>query len=146
MDTTDAERLERRISELENYVLALERQINKLNSEERIIVEDAHCLIQFFARLCDCCGVKHTINAGVLGKVVGSASANPLLVAGSAGLFGAGVVTKAAHQGIHARVDLYHKIRRRQVKPSDVVKAGQQLSNSVRSTEKVFNPDSVQYA
>ena len=59
MDTTGAERLERCISELENYVLALERQINKLNSEERIIVEDAHCLIQFFARLCECCGVKH---------------------------------------------------------------------------------------
>ena len=48
MDRTDAERLERLISELENYVLASERQINKLNSEERIIVEDAHCLIQFF--------------------------------------------------------------------------------------------------
>ena len=30
MDTTDAERLERRLSELENYVLALERQIKKL--------------------------------------------------------------------------------------------------------------------
>ena len=59
MDTTDAERLERHISELENYVLALERQINKLNSEERIIVEDIHCLIQFFAQLCECCGVKH---------------------------------------------------------------------------------------
>jgi len=59
MDTTDAERLERRISELENYVLALERQINKLNSEECIIVEDAHCLIQFFSRLCECCSVKN---------------------------------------------------------------------------------------
>ena len=41
---------------------------------------------------------------------------------------------------------MYHKIKKRQVKPPDVVKAGQQLSNSVRSTEKVFNPDSVQYA
>jgi len=73
----------------------------------------------------------------VLGQAVGSASANPLLIAGSAGLFGAAVVTKAAHQGIHAGVDLYHKIKKRQVKPCDVVKAGQQLSNSVRSTEKV---------
>ena len=59
MDTIDAEQLERRISELENYVLAWERQINKLNSEERIFVEDAHCLIQFFSRLCECCSVKH---------------------------------------------------------------------------------------
>ena len=58
MDTMDAERLERRLNELENYMLDLERQINKLNSEERIIVEDAHCLIQLFARLCECCGVK----------------------------------------------------------------------------------------
>ena len=65
---------------------------------------------------------EYAINAGVLGQVVGTASAYPLLVAGSAG---------AAHQGIHAGVDLYHKIRKRQVKPSDVVKAGQQLSNSV---------------
>ena len=48
MDTTDTERLERRLSELENYVLVLEWQISKLNSEERILVEDAHCLIQFF--------------------------------------------------------------------------------------------------
>ena len=74
---------------------------------------------------------EHAINAGVLGQVVGTTSANPLLVAGSAGLFGAGVVTKAAHQGLHAGLDLYHKIIKRQVKPSDVVKAGQQLSNSV---------------
>ena len=89
---------------------------------------------------------EHAINAGVLGQVVGTASANPMLVAGSAGLFGAGVVTKAAHQGIHAGVDLYHKIRKKQVQPRDVVKAGQQLSNSVRSTEKVLFPDKVQYA
>ena len=44
---------------------------------------------------------KHAINAGVLGQVVGTASVNPLLIAGSAGLFGAGVVMKVAHQGIH---------------------------------------------
>ena len=43
----DIEKLERHLSELENYVLALERQISQLNSEERIIVQDAHCLIQF---------------------------------------------------------------------------------------------------
>ena len=47
----------------------------------------------------------HAINAGVLGQVVGTASTNPMLVAGSAGLFGAGGVTKTAHQGIHAGVD-----------------------------------------
>ena len=88
----------------------------------------------------------HAINAGVLGQVVGTAAANPLLVAGSAGLFGAGVVTKAAHQGIHAGVDLYHKIRKRTVKPQDFVKTGQQLSNSVRTTEKILNPEAVQYA
>ena len=55
----DVENLERRLSELENYVLALERQINKFNSEDRIIVQDAHCLIQFFSRVCECCGIKH---------------------------------------------------------------------------------------
>ena len=75
---------------------------------------------------------EHAINAGVLGQVVGTASANPMLV--------------AAHQGIHAGVDLFHKIRKKQARPADVVKAGQQLSNSVRSTEKVLFPDKVQYA
>ena len=55
----------------------------------------------------------HAINAGVLGQVVGTASTNPMLVAGSAGLFGAGGVTKTAHQGIHAGVDLYHTIRKK---------------------------------
>ena len=39
----------------------------------------------------------HAVNVGALGQVVGTASADPLLVAGSAGLFGAGVATKAAH-------------------------------------------------
>ena len=34
-----------------------------------------------------------------------------------AGLLDAGVVTKAAQHGIHAGVALYHKIRKRQVKP-----------------------------
>ena len=48
MDPLDAETLERRLSKLENYVLVLERQINKLNSEERVIVEGTHCVIQFF--------------------------------------------------------------------------------------------------
>ena len=55
---------------------------------------------------------EHAISVGVLGQAAGSASANPLLVAGSAGLFGACVVAKAAHQGIHVGVDLYHKIKR----------------------------------
>lgn len=86
------------------------------------------------------------MNAGVLGQVVGTATGNPLMVAGSAGLFGAGVVTKAAHQGIHAAVDLGHKIHQRVAKPRDVVKAGQQISNAVRTTEKVLNPEAVQYA
>ena len=57
---------------------------------------------------------EHAINAGVLGQVVGTASANPALVAGSAALFRAGVVTKAAHQGIHAGVDLCPKIKNSQ--------------------------------
>ena len=55
----DIEHLERRLRELENYVLALERQIHKLNSEDRIIVQDAHCLIQFFPRVYECCGNKN---------------------------------------------------------------------------------------
>ena len=45
----------------------------------------------------------------VLEQVVGSASTNSLLLAGSVGLFGAGVVTKTAHQQFHASVYLYHK-------------------------------------
>ena len=48
MGTLDAERFERRIIELENDILVVKRQINKLNSEERIIVKDAHCIIHFF--------------------------------------------------------------------------------------------------
>ena len=88
----------------------------------------------------------HAVNAGVLGQVVGTASGNPLLVAGGAGLFGAGVVTKAAHQGIHAGMDLYHKKRKGKAKPKDLVAAGQQLSNSVRQSEKVLNPSAVKYA
>ena len=58
MDTLDAERLERKISELENYVLSLEQQVHKLNSKEQIIVEDT---VSFnFLQDCECCGVKHT--------------------------------------------------------------------------------------
>ena len=53
----------------------------------------------------------HASNAGVLGQVVSSASASPLLVAGSAhaGLFGAGVVqvSKAVNEGIQVGVDLH---------------------------------------
>ena len=45
----------------------------------------------------------HAIDAGVSGQVVRCASANPLLVAGGAGLFGAGVVTKADHHGINCQ-------------------------------------------
>ena len=45
IDKTDAERLESRISELNNYMLGLGRQTNKLNSEACIIVEDAQFLI-----------------------------------------------------------------------------------------------------
>ena len=59
MDETDAERLERSISELENYMLALERLAKKMDSDDRLIVGDALCLIRFFPRLCECCGGKH---------------------------------------------------------------------------------------
>ena len=61
-------------------------------------------------------------------------------------MFGAGVVTKAVHQGIYAGVDFYHKNNKRQVKACDVVKVGQQISNSVRTTKKVLHPERVQYA
>ena len=40
--------------------------------------------------------VKHAFHAGMLRQAVGSASAYPLLVAGSVGLFGASVVMKEA--------------------------------------------------
>ena len=76
----------------------------------------------------------HAVYASVLGQVEGSASANPLLVAGSAGLFGK--FTKAAH----------HKIKKKSVKPGDVLKAGQQISNYVPTTEKIANTEAVQYA
>ena len=65
MDTTDVQRFERHLSELENYVLALDKQIGKLNSKERIIAEDTHCLIQFFSHLCDCLGVKRKKKEGL---------------------------------------------------------------------------------
>ena len=77
---------------------------------------------------------------------MGYASANLLLVARSADLFGASVVMKETHEGIQADVELYHKIENRQVKPHDIIKVGQQLSDSVRTNEKVFNPYSVNYA
>ena len=44
----------------------------------------------------------------VLEQVVGSASTNSLLLARSVGLFGAGVVTKTAHQQFHASVYQFH--------------------------------------
>ena len=34
----------------------------------------------------------------------------------------AGVITKTAHRGIHAGVDLYHKIKNRTIKLKDIVK------------------------
>ena len=40
---------------------------------------------------------------------MGYASANLLLVARSADLFGASVVMKETHEGIQADVELYHK-------------------------------------
>ena len=40
--------------------------------------------------------VKHAFHAGMLRQAVGSASAYPLLVAGSVGLFGASVVMNEA--------------------------------------------------
>ena len=53
---------------------------------------------------------------------------------------------KETHEGIQADVELYHKIENRQVKPHDIMKVGQQLGDSVRTIEKVFNPYSVNYA
>ena len=41
---------------------------------------------------------------------MGYASANLLLVARSADLFGASVVMKETHEGIQADVELYHKL------------------------------------
>ena len=48
--------------------------------------------------------------------VRGSASANSLLVAAISCLFGAEVLTNAAHQKIHANLDLHNK-KKEQVKP-----------------------------
>ena len=80
-----------------------------------------------YATLYECCGaimrtkgllsmidmkiaeyVKHAFHAGMLRQAVGSASAYPLLVAGSVGLFGASVVMNEAQQGSHASTDLYY--------------------------------------
>ena len=67
---------------------------------------------------------------GVLGHAVSSASANYLLVAEGVGLFGAGVISKQHTKAfIRVSVDMYHKIKKRQAKPHNVVKAGQQKNN-----------------
>ena len=87
----------------------------------------------------------HAVNTSVTDKVVGTALTVPLIIAGSAGLFGIGVVTKATHHGIYAGVELYQKIRKSKPKPCDVRKAGQQISNSVLTPDKVLNPEGVQY-
>ena len=55
----DIVHLERRLSDLEDYVLNLERQIQRLNSSDSVLLEDAHCIIRFFAKLCACCGIKY---------------------------------------------------------------------------------------
>ena len=45
--------------------------------------------------------------------MVGIATVSPLLVSGVAALFGAGVITKAAHKDIHAGVDMYRKMNKK---------------------------------
>ena len=49
--------------------------------------------------------------------VRGSASAYSLLVAARSCLFGAEVLTNAAHQEIHANLDLYNKKKKEKAKP-----------------------------
>ena len=55
--------MQRRLDDLEHYVLKLERQIVKLNSAERVIVEDVHCLIRFFQQVCTCCVNKEKLSS-----------------------------------------------------------------------------------
>ena len=59
METTPSpstmEIIQKRLDDLEHYVLTLERKIVKLNSSDRVIVEDVHCLIRFFKHVCKCC-------------------------------------------------------------------------------------------
>ena len=52
-------KLERRLSELENYVLALENRRRLYSEEDQNLIEDVHCLIQFFSKFCDCFGKKN---------------------------------------------------------------------------------------
>ena len=80
----------------------------------------------------------HAINTVILEQVVGSATVDLLLVAGSAGLFSADIITKAAHQGIHSGVNFSHQIRERQVKSCDITKERQQISNSVFTTKNTL--------
>ena len=47
--------INKRLEDLENYVLTLERKIMKLNSADRVIVEDVHCFIRFLQKACKCC-------------------------------------------------------------------------------------------
>ena len=47
--------INQRLEDLENYVLTLERKIMKLNSADRVIVEDVHCFIRFLQNVCKCC-------------------------------------------------------------------------------------------
>ena len=81
---------------------------------------------------------------GVLGQLVGTATANSLCIAGGAELFSAGLVAKAAHQEIYDCVDLYHKIKKHHVKPHDVVKALPNIRKSVCTTERILHPK-IQY-
>ena len=74
--------------------------------------------------------VGHAFHADVLGQLVGT-----LLL-----------IFYLLQEVLVCLVQLYHKIENRQVKPHDIMKVGQQLGDSVRTIEKVFNPYSVNYA
>ena len=102
MDTLDAERVERCLSNLKNYVVVLEWQNKKIEMWDTqhsmsVVVSswDPKGLLSMIdMKIAEY--VKHAFHAGMLRQAVGSASAYPLLVAGSVGLFGASVVMKEA--------------------------------------------------
>ena len=77
--------------------------------------------------------------------VRGSASANSLLVAVSSCLFGAEVLTNAAHQEIHADVDLHNKKKERKGETLKCCDKGQKISNHVLTREKVLHSEAIKY-
>ena len=47
--------IQQQLDDLQHYMLTSEQKFVKLNSADRVILEDVHCLIRFFQHVCTCC-------------------------------------------------------------------------------------------